>query len=147
MRHRSNSSRSDLPGGENTRPLTAVVVDDSPVCRTVLRHGLIKAGCTVVAEAETGEEALQLFHTHRPTLIAIDIVLPQMDGITAAAQILRLYPEALVVILSATGSRQKMLACRRLGVVDFILKPFSIEKVAEVARRALVTPGPTSKAS
>src|SRR5215471_3295148 len=111
MRHRSNSSRSHLPYGEKMRPRTAVVVDDSPVCRTVLRQGLIKAGYKVVAEAETGEEALQLFHTHRPTLIAIDIVLPQMDGITAAAHILRFYPNSLVVIVSATDSRQKMLAC------------------------------------
>jgi len=147
MRRRPSSSRSVSPDGEKTSPATAIVVDDSPVCRTFLRHGLIKAGYEIVADAGTGEEALQLFATHRPTLIVIDIVLPQMDGITAAAQILRMYPDALVVMVSSTDSRQKIRACRRLGVADFILKPFSIEKVAEVARRALVTSGPASKAS
>ena len=147
MSQRPTSSRSGSPDGEKTSPATAIIVDDSPVCRTVLRLGLIKAGYKIVGEAETGEEALRLFETHRPTLSFIDIVLPQIDGITLAAQILRLHPDALVVMVSATNSRQRMLACRLLGVADFLLKPFSIDKVAEVASRALATSGPASKAS
>ena len=147
MSQRPASSRRGSRAREKNRPPTAIVVDDSRVCRAVLRHGLIKAGYEVVAEAGTGEEALQLFQTHRPSLIVVDIVLPQMDGITVAAQILRMHPEATVVMVSATESRQKLLDCRRLGVTDFILKPFSIDKVVEVARRALVPPGPASKAS
>jgi two-component system chemotaxis response regulator CheY len=114
--------------------LTAIVIDDSPISRAVLRRGLNKAGFEVVGEASTAERAMELFETHRPTLMTLDIVLPETDGVTAATQLLSKHPEATVVMCSAMAAREKILACRDAGVAHFILKPFSIEKVAEVAR-------------
>ena len=114
---------------------TAIVIDDSATSRTMLRRGLNNAGFEVVGEAGTAEGALQLYTTHRPTLIIFDIVLPKTDGVTAATQLLKAYPDANVVICSAIASRDKILACREAGVRYFLLKPVTIQKIAEIAQR------------
>lgn len=110
----------------------AVVIDDSKVMRRVLGISLERAGFEVVAEGETGTVAVELYEQHRPDLITLDIVLPGMDGVGAAEQILRRNPNAVVVMCSSINSRDKILRCRELGVRHFILKPFTIEKVIEV---------------
>ncbi len=116
---------------------SAIIIDDSALSRAVLRRGLVKAGFQVVQEAPSAEQAVELFEKYRPTLITMDIVLPQTDGVTAVTQLLSKHPEATVVMCSAVSSREKIIACRNAGVAHFILKPFSVEKVAEVARRAV----------
>ncbi len=118
-------------------PLTAIIIDDSALSRAVLRRGLVKAGFQVVREAPSAEQAVELFEQYRPTLMTMDIVLPQTDGVTAVTQLLSKHPEATVVMCSAMSSREKIIACRNAGVAHFILKPFSVEKVVEVARRAV----------
>jgi two-component system chemotaxis response regulator CheY len=117
--------------------LTAIVVDDSAVSRALLKRGLNKAGVEVVGEASTGERALELYEEHRPTLTFFDIVLPQLDGVTAATRLLKLHPGALVIICSAMASREKILACRQAGVTQFLLKPVTAEKIAEITRDIL----------
>jgi two-component system, chemotaxis family, chemotaxis protein CheY len=118
-------------------PLTAIIIDDSALSRAVLRRGLVKAGFQVVREAPSAEQAVELFEQYRPTLMTMDIVLPLTDGVTAVTQLLSKHPEATVVMCSAMSSREKIIACRNAGVAHFILKPFSVEKVVEVARRAV----------
>lgn len=113
--------------------LTAIVVDDSAVSRALLKRGLSKAGVEVVGEASTGERALELYEEHRPTLTFFDIVLPQLDGVTAATRLLKLHPGAIVIICSAMASREKILACRQAGVAHFLLKPVTAEKIAQIA--------------
>ena len=109
---------------------TALIIDDSPVSRAILRRGLVKGGVQVVAEEMAGERALELYEALCPTLVFLDIVLPGVDGVTTALEILTKHPEAKIVICSALTDREKILACRQAGVTQFMLKPFSIEKVA-----------------
>jgi two-component system chemotaxis response regulator CheY len=67
----------------------------------------------------------------------MDIVLPGADGVKVATELLRTYPEAQVVMCSSLTTRERIVACRDAGVAHFILKPFTVEKVAEVARTVL----------
>ncbi len=115
--------------------LTAIVIDDSATSRALLRRGLNNAGFEVVGEAGTAEGALELYAAHRPTLIIFDIILPKTDGVTAATALLKACPDANVVICSAIASREKILACRQAGVKYFLLKPVTIQKIAEIAQR------------
>jgi two-component system chemotaxis response regulator CheY len=114
--------------------LTAIVIDDSSVSRAVLRRGLTKAGYRVVGEAADASQAMELYESHRPTLMTMDIVMPETDGVTAASRLLSKHPEATVVMCSAMSAREKVIACHNAGVKHFLLKPFTVEKVAEVAR-------------
>ena len=114
---------------------TAVVVDDSASIRALLRHALTIAGYDVVAEGQNGAEALTLYEQHRPTLIMLDIVLPVMDGIAAATALLARHPSAQVIMCSSLAARDRILACRAAGVLHFVLKPFDVLKVADIARK------------
>ncbi|WP_224246138.1 response regulator [Hyalangium gracile] len=114
---------------------TAVVIDDSRVIRIRLRTELTNLGFQVVAEAERGDQALELYEKHRPALVMLDIILPEMDGVTAATQLLQKHPEATVVMCSSLTARDKILACRAAGVKYFILKPFTAESLATMVRR------------
>ena len=116
---------------------TALIIDDSASMRALLKLALGTAGVTVVAEAGTGAQALELYAQHRPSLVMMDIVLPGADGVKVATELLRAHPEAQVVMCSSLTTRERIVACRDAGVAHFILKPFTVEKVAEVARTVL----------
>lgn len=116
---------------------TALIIDDSASMRALLRLALATAGVSVVAEAGTGAQALELYAQHRPSLVMMDIVLPGADGVTVATELLGAHPEAQVVMCSSLTTRERIVACRDAGVAHFILKPFTLEKVAEVARTVL----------
>jgi two-component system chemotaxis response regulator CheY len=122
-----------LPGPKPT----AVVVDDSLTARKMLRSILEEAGFDVLAEGEQGDQAIMLYEQHRPSLITLDIIMPILDGITAAAAILRRHPEAVVVMCSSMSAREKILACRELGVKHFILKPMVPEAAVKVVQSVI----------
>jgi len=113
-------------------PLTAIIVDDSAVSRALLKAGLAKAGVETVGEASTAEHALQLYEEHNPSIAIFDIVLPQTDGITAAAEILQAHPGANVVICTAAASEEKIQACQEAGVRYFLHKPINAKQLGEL---------------
>jgi len=118
-------------------PTTAVVVDDSPIMRRSLRVLLERAGCTVVAEGGSGDDALVLYERHRPTLMTLDIVMPGKDGVTAATELLGAHPEATVIMCTSLTVREKILRCQRAGVRHYLLKPFQADKVVRIVEHIL----------
>jgi two-component system, chemotaxis family, chemotaxis protein CheY len=105
---------------------------------------LTQNGFQVVAEGERGDQAMELFEQHRPTVLMLDIVLPVMDGVTAATNLLKKHPDATVVMCSSITARDKIVACRDAGVAHFVLKPFTPERIAAVARILLAKVGPAT---
>jgi two-component system, chemotaxis family, chemotaxis protein CheY len=116
---------------------TAAIVDDSPLVRIQLRQILTKMGCTIVAEATSGDAVRALYVEHRPDLVTLDIVMPGKDGVTAAVELLREYPQATVVMCTSLTTRDKILACQKAGVCHYILKPFDAQRAEQVFRFAL----------
>jgi two-component system chemotaxis response regulator CheY len=112
--------------------LTAIIVDDSAVSRALLKAGLAKAGVEIVGEASTAEHALELYEQHNPSIVIFDIVLPHTDGITAATEVLKTHPDAIVIICTAVASPERIRACREVGVRYFLHKPITIQQVAEL---------------
>lgn len=125
---------------------TAVVVDDSKTMRSVLRMALTRCGFEVVAEGCTGEAIFQLYEQHRPTLMTLDIVLPGIDGVAGATQVLAKYPDATIAMCSSLTARDKILAARSVGVKHFILKPFTVERISELAKVVLAAKTATPEA-
>lgn len=116
---------------------SAIIVDDSPIMRAQLRKLLGVAGFSIVAEAGDGIELLGLYEKHLPDLVTLDIVMPNRDGATAAAELLTRHPEAVVVMCTSLNTRDKVEACRRAGVKYYLLKPFNPEHAVAVFRRAV----------
>jgi two-component system chemotaxis response regulator CheY len=86
----------------------------------------------VVGEATSGDDAIQKFKSLLPDLVTMDIVMPGMDGIEATREILKFDPKARVVMCSALGQEPLVIESIAAGAKDFIVKPFSPDKVIQV---------------
>lgn len=106
-----------------------LIADDSVVARRNLRSILTKAGHTVVAEAGNGIEAFNEYAAHLPDLVTMDITMPVMDGIDAVKRIIKRYPQALIIVISALDQKMMVMNAITNGARHYIIKPYSPEKV------------------
>ncbi len=114
-----------------------LIVDDATFMRTMIREIVLGAGYEVVGEAEDGLQALEMYRAEDPDLVTMDVTMPEMDGITALREILKIDAEARVIICSAMGERELVLEAMKAGALDFIVKPFKAESVLEAIQNAL----------
>ncbi len=115
--------------------LRVMVVDDALFMRNMIKDIFARAGYEVVAEAENGELALQLYQETKPDLVTMDIVMPKKSGIEALQEIMAADPGACVVMVSALGQDSLVLEAVESGAKDFIVKPFKEDKVLEIVKR------------
>src|SRR3954452_23208800 len=83
--------------------LRTIVADDDPLVRRLIRDTLQRAHVTVIAEASTGREAVELALFYRPDVVVMDFMMPEMDGIEATRRIYEHDPEIRVVLLTGAG--------------------------------------------
>ncbi|MDR1238101.1 MAG: response regulator [Propionibacteriaceae bacterium] len=109
-------------------PLRVLVAEDEALIRLDLVELLTSEGYQVVAEAADGEEALALARELKPDLVVMDVKMPKMDGITAAASIAeeRIAP---VVMLTAFSQRELVERARDAGAMAYVVKPFDVSDV------------------
>src|ERR1043166_1429772 len=119
---------------------TPATVADSPLVRAELRQILTRIGATVVGEAGTGSQVQALYEQHRPDLVTLDIVMPGKDGVTAAIELLRAYPDAKIVMCTSLAARDKIAACQGGGVRHSLLKPFDPARAEQIFQFALQAP-------
>jgi response regulator NasT len=84
---------------------------------------LTEAGYEVIAQAENGAVAIELAKLHKPDLAILDVKMPEVDGITAAQEIISVAP---VLMLTAFSQRELVDRARDAGVMAYVVKPFSI---------------------
>jgi two-component system chemotaxis response regulator CheY len=123
--------------GRASVPFRVLVVDDADFMRSVIRDIFAHGPFVVVGEAENGIEAIRLYRELRPDLTTMDIVMPQMDGILALREIVRLDAAAKVVMCSAMGQEALVAEAIQAGASDFIVKPFQPGRVLKVAQSVL----------
>ena len=115
-----------------------LIVDDARFIRTTLRTLLTGSDAfAVAAEATNGREAIDQYRAVRPDLVLMDIVMPEMDGIQATQEILREDPGATIVMCSAMGQEALIVEAIQAGARDFILKPFTEERILTVLQKIL----------
>ena len=120
-------------------PHRVLIVDDAMFMRAMIRDILVNSGrYEVVGEATNGQECVERYSTLKPDLVTMDIVMPQMDGIEATREILKGNPAAKVVMCSALGQEALVIESIAAGAKDFIVKPFSAEKVLKVLDSVIV---------
>lgn len=114
-----------------------LLVDDTAFMRRMLRDILTREGFEVAAEAGNGREAVEAYHQARPDLVIMDITMPEMDGIAAVREIASQAPAARIVMCSALGQQELIIAALEAGARDFVVKPFVPEKVLEAVRKVM----------
>jgi response regulator NasT len=100
-----------------------LVAEDETIIRLDLVEMLTEAGYEVIAQAENGAVAVELAKQHMPDLAILDVKMPEIDGITAAEQIISIAP---VLMLTAFSQRELVERARDAGVMAYVVKPFSI---------------------
>ena len=118
---------------ENER-IRILVAEDETIIRLDLVEMLTESGYEVVAEAENGAVAIELAKKLKPDLAILDVKMPEMDGITAAEQIITLAP---VLMLTAFSQRELVERARDAGVMAYIVKPFSISDLVPAIEIAI----------
>jgi response regulator NasT len=105
------------------KKIRILVAEDETIIRLDLVEMLTEAGYEIVAQAENGAVAVDLAKLHKPDLAILDVKMPEMDGITAAEQIITWAP---VLMLTAFSQRDLVERARDAGVMAYVVKPFSI---------------------
>ena len=112
-----------------------LVVDDEPMVREVVARYLELDG-VLVAEASNGAEAIEWLDSHTPDLIVLDVMLPEVDGLTILRR-LRLTSDVPVILLTARSNELDRIAGLELGADDYVVKPFSPRELAARVRTIL----------
>jgi NarL family two-component system response regulator LiaR len=99
-----------------------LIVDQDPLVRRVVRDALAGQGIFVVAEAGDGSEAVQLASRHRPDVVLMDIVLPELDGPTAIRRIVSASPLVRVIVFTAAGDAQNGILALKAGASGYVTK-------------------------
>lgn len=103
--------------------ITVLVVDDHALVRTGL-SALLEASTdiTVVGQAADGQAAVAAADASQPDVVLMDLSMPVMDGVEATREVLRVAPEAKVVVLTSFSDRDRINAALRAGAVGYQLK-------------------------
>lgn len=129
--------------------LKVLVVDDEARMRKLVKDFLSAKGFLVV-EAEDGEQALEMFFAQKDiALVILDVMMPKMDG-WEVCKTIRQYSQVPVMMLTARGEERDELQGFKLGVDEYVSKPFSpkilVARVEALLRRSQGTPADTSEA-
>jgi DNA-binding response OmpR family regulator len=128
-----------------TEAKVLVVEDEIPI-RKLIVFNLQRSNFEVL-EAGDGKEAIRLVHDQSPSLVLLDLMLPDMDGFEICSNLRESHPEIPIVIVSARGQDMEKIMGLELGADDYIVKPFNplelIARIRSVLRRtALAAPKP-----
>jgi two-component system, NarL family, response regulator LiaR len=129
------SSTPEPPLPAQARRLSVVLVDDDPIVRGTLRDALQAAGITVVAEAADGREGVELILEHRPDVAVIDIVMPELDGISATRLLRSRAPELRVLLLTHSQDERLGLLGLRVGAGGHLVKDAEPGTVVDAVQR------------
>jgi DNA-binding NarL/FixJ family response regulator len=113
-------------GNMDVERLRVIVVDDDPLARRVVRGVLQDAGITVVAEAGTGAQAVELTLFYSPDVVLMDVVMPELDGISATREILRTRPDQPIVLLTSADDDVGLVGLQA-GAFGFLNKDLNID--------------------
>lgn len=119
-----------------------LVVDDEALIRWALSEGLADHGY-LVSQAASGAEARTLLAAHdgRPLVVLLDLRLPDVADLSLLREIRQRRPDVPVVMMTAHGTADDELEARRLGVFQFVTKPFDVSEIIRTVEAAIGSAG------
>jgi len=127
----------DKDANNDETVLRTIIADDDPLVRRLIRDTLQRADITVIAEAATGREAVELALFYRPDVVVMDYMMPEMDGIEATRRIYEHDASIRVVLLTGAGDEELGLRGLRSGASGYLSKEVELEALPRALRGAL----------
>ncbi|MBT7991950.1 MAG: response regulator transcription factor [Anaerolineae bacterium] len=120
---------------QSDQPIRVFITDDHAIVRGGLR-ALIggKSDMVLVGEATDGAEAIEAARALQPDIILMDLIMPNVDGITAIQTIREENPAARILVLTSFAEEHQIISALRLGALGYILKETSPEELVEAIR-------------
>jgi len=113
-----------------------LIVDDEESVRYSFRKLFREPGCEIV-EAANGLEALSVIKKELPDLVLMDIEMPGLNGLDAIQRIKANNPQLPVIIITAFGTTERVIAAMKYGAYEYLEKPFDVDRLKEVISEAL----------
>lgn len=120
----------------NSPAVSVMLVDDHTMLRQGLRRSLETEGITVVAEASNGDEAVRVALATKPTVVLMDVSMPEVDGIEATRRLVRADARQRVVMLTMHVDRDVIDRAMKAGAVGYVTKDSTVKEVALAVRMA-----------
>lgn len=118
------------------KDMTLLLVDDDVAHRTMLKAHLAGEGYQII-EADDGDIGVHLVKQREIDLVLLDLKMKRMGGMEALAEIIKLKPQLLVIIITAFSSVENAVAAIKEGAFDYIIKPIDSEELLLTVKRAL----------
>jgi two-component system chemotaxis response regulator CheY len=114
-----------------------LIVDDATFIRAMVKDVLVPRGFEIAGEATNGNEAVDMYDKLKPDLVTMDITMKEKDGLEAAREILERNPDARIIMVTALGQEKMLLDSFKIGVKDFVVKPFQPDRIITAVEKAL----------
>jgi nitrogen regulation protein NR(I) len=118
-------------------PKTILIVDDEKNMLYSLEKLLGGPDCEIIT-ASDGKEAVRKVKKSTPSLVIMDIQMPEMDGMQAFQKIKAEFPKQLVVMMTGSGTTETAIQAMKMGAFDYITKPFEVQEIKQVVEKALL---------
>jgi NarL family two-component system response regulator LiaR len=117
--------------------ITVILCDDHTLVRQGVRVFLeTQADIEVVADAESGEQAIECVMALAPDVVLMDLIMNGIDGVEATRQIKRISPRSSVIVLTSYHDDEHIFPALRAGAMSYLLKSIKMDDLAEAVRRA-----------
>lgn len=120
------------------RPTTILVVDDEVSVTDMLYEDLTEEGYNCIT-AGTGGDALQKLSANEADVALLDLKLPDLSGMEILREIKSAHPETAVIIITSYGDIETAVEAMKIGAMDFIIKPFELDRINRSVATALQT--------
>lgn len=118
-------------------PITVMIVDDHEMVRQGAAGYLeAQSDIQVVAEAETGGEAVRLAQEFVPDVVLMDLVMPGMHGVEATRKVKDVSPRTQIIILTSFHEDEHIFPALQAGAISYLLKDVKAKELVEAIRRA-----------
>lgn len=114
-----------------------LIADDASFMRLMISEILARKNLRNIIEAENGLQAVERFKTDQPELTIMDITMPELNGLDAMEEILKINPSAKVIICSAVANESMVIEALRRGALDFLVKPFRPDELLRAVQKHL----------